>query len=289
VAATQGSPALASLSEEVAKSISEGVPAKAVIGGKGAAFAWTTGLARGFWSFCPTVSTEGGSLNTIVVSPSGTPAIKVAEGGTKPAAVTLTPRTVSLFKYAGLGSFSLEQQSYNAGLASSVTAAIVNSSLIALETDLGAEVVSKASSNITGDTSWGAAILRGIGRVAGNGGVPNMLAMNPADFAKALTTAPPALVFKGEDQVLSYLGLALHVTAGIAVGTAVVMDNQALLVAEHETSPVVIVDPFSGANTNTIRLVCDLMATGFVTHPGSVVSLSPTVALMDAQETRGKK
>lgn len=285
---TQGSTAINDLAKTLATAISSGAPTRQSVGGKDAAFSWSTGLPRGFWSFCQTVIVEGPAFTALILEPSATPVGKVAEGAAKNAAVDITPRTLALAKYAGMSTFSLERASYSDVLPQAVVATLVSGALVALEKDLATEAVTNAGSSVTGSADWTSGILSAIGTVAGNGGNPNLLAMAPADFAAAVD-GPQSLQFAGTDAIPSYLGLQLHLSTGLTAGTALVMDSQALVVAESSESPVAIADPFSLASTNQIRCVVDVMAVGAVVAPGNVVSVVPTIAGATARASSSKK
>jgi hypothetical protein len=78
----------------------------------------------------------------------------------------------------------------------------------------------------------------------------------------------------GETAMPTFLGLAVHMSPGLTAGTAVVLDSQAVIAVEHTDSPVVVVDPYSKSDTNTIRVVSDVVAGFAVIAPGSVVSVT---------------
>ena len=278
---TQGSTQVHQLADQLNASLQAGTPTRATLGAKDAAFAWTTGIARGFWTFCNTTSVEGSGFTALKVLPSGTPVGKVLEGGTKNNAVTLVSDPVDLAKFAGLAQFSMEKSLYSDVLVQAVVSTLINGALAALETDCAAEVIAGAGETLTDATSWTGAVLGGIAAVAGNGGTPNLLAMSAADFASAVEGSV-GLSFSGTDAVLTFLGLQVHISPAMAAGTAVVMDSRALLIGESTQSPSVTCDPYTLASTNEIRVIADLMAAPVVTAGGSVVAITPTIAPLAA-------
>lgn len=285
MAITQGSPAIGNLAVALAEQLSSGVPAaRATLGVKDAAFSWTTGLPRGLWSFVNTASVDGGGFNALLVTPSGTPAVQVAPGTAKPNAVTLTPTSFTLGKYAGYGTFTMEQATYSDILPSAIAHTLVAEAMGALETHCIAQLTAGAGNTLTGDTSWTSAVLKGIADVAGKGGSPDTLVISPADFAKAVTT-PTQLMFNGLDEIPTFLGLRLHLSPKAAAGVGFVLDSSSVTVAESSASPSAVLDAFSEAKNNKITLVCDVMAVCAVTGSAGVTKLTPTVAGTEASTT----
>ena len=276
MAVTQGSQAVVNLASRLSEQISAGTPARATLGSQEHAFSWTAGLPRGLWSFVSTATVTGPGFDGVIVAPSLTPAAKVAEGAAKPVAVTMTAKSWPLAKYAGLAEFTLESSAYSDVLPQAVAQTLIAGALVALEADAIAALNADSGLSQTGDTSWTSAILGAIGQVAGNGGNPGLLVMSAADFADAVTT-PTQLAFSGADAIPSYLGLDLHLSPKAVAGTAYVLDRSAVVVAESDQSASVVVDPFSKADTNEIRVVADVMAVTAVTSPGLVAEVTPTI------------
>lgn len=290
---TQGSPVVVNLSQKLAEQMESGglAAARASFGAKDAAFSWTTGLPRGLWTFVNTASVEGGSFQALLVAPSGTPVAPVSPGSAKPNAVTLTPTTVTLVKYAGYADFTAEQGVYSDVLPQAIGHTLVAQAMAALETACIGVITSGAGSTITGDTNWTTAVLKGISAVAGLGGTPDVLVIGPADFAKAVTQ-PTQLTFNGTDDIPTYLGLKLHLSPKAAAGVGFVLDSSSVTVAESVASPMAVLDSFSQAKNNKSTLVVDVMAAAVVTGPAGVVKLTPTVAgteAASAEKTSTKK
>lgn len=287
MAVTQGSPVVGDLATALADQMTSGLPAaRASLGTKDSAFSWTTGLPRGLWSFVNTASVEGPGFNALLVTPSGTPAIAVAPGIAKPNAVTLTAKNFALAKYAGYGTFTMEQARYSDILPQAVAHTLIAEAMGALETACIAAITADAGTNLTGDTTWTSAILKGISTVAGLGGSPDVLVIAPADFAKAVTQ-PTQLQFAGTDPIPTYLGLKLHLSPKAVAGTGFVLDSSSVTVAESSASPSAVLDAFSEAKSNKITLVTDVMAVCAVTGAAGVCKLSPTIAM--TEETAAKR
>ena len=262
------------LGPKLLQELNEGRPVRSTFGRQDTAFAWTVGAPRGFANFVSTAQSESTKFGVVVNGAGGNPAAKVAEKGTKPDVCSLTSTDVTLSKYAGLCSFTLENELTTAGLVQAVSFTIISKALVAYEKDLAAAIVAGKGSTVSG-ASWNEGILKAIGEIVANGGNPGVLAMAPADFAAALTT-PSNLIFDGNSAIPSYLGLRLHISPGLTAGTAVVLDPAAVMAVEHVDSPIVIVDPYSSADTNEIRVVGDVVAGFVIVNPSAVVTVTKT-------------
>ena len=216
---------------------------------------------------------EGLSFNAVRVSPSATPAAKVAAGAPKPAAVTLTSDAVALSKYAGLASVQTEQTLTTEALVSALAQTITSSCLMAHHADCVAEVNGNSGHAVTG-ASWAEAILNGIGAVVGAGGSPGILWISAADYAAAVGAPGVGYALNPTDGVTTLFGLSVIVSGNVAAGTAFVLDPAACLAVENETSPLAVVDPYSGLATNDVRIAVEAFL-GFVAiAPGSIAKIT---------------
>jgi hypothetical protein len=262
------------LGQKLMDELRAGRPTRVSLGSPDGAWAWAAGAPRTFASFVATAQAESMSFGIVKAGPSGTPVAKVAEKGPKPSAITLTAGTVNLAKYAGLCTFSLEQELSTAGLVQAVTQTLLQGSLLAYENDLAAAIVAGKGSTVSGAT-WTEGVLKGVGEVVAHGGNPDLIGIAAEDFAAAIAGAQ-GLQFSGADAIPTFLGLKVHMSPGLEAGTAVVLDSQAVLAVEHRDSPVIVVDPYSKSDTNEIRIVADLVAGFAVVQPGSVVTVTKT-------------
>ena len=265
------------LGPKLLQELNEGRPVRSTFGRQDTAFAWTAGAPRTFANFVSTAQAESMKFGVVINGAGGNDAAKVAEKGAKPDVCSLTSTDVTLAKYAGLCSFTLENELTTAGLVQAVSYTIIAKALVAFEKDLAAGIIAGKGSTVDGAGSWATGVLKAIGAVVAHGGNPSVLAMAPEDFAEAITT-PSNLMFSGTDVVPSFLGLRLHISAGLTAGTAVVLDPAAVMAVEHVDSPIVIVDPYSSADTNEIRVVGDLVAGFVVVNPAAVVTVTKGTA-----------
>ena len=267
-------PALTDLAEHLATELRAGRPSRAVFGSKDVAFAWTSGVPRTFANFVSTAMAASIKFGVVVNGAGGNPATKVAAKGTKPDVCSLTQTDITLSKYAGMCTYTLEDELSTAGLTQAVAYSIVNKALVAYEKDLAAAIVAGKGQEVTGASSWTAGVLEAVGKIAAVGGRASVLAMAPADFAAALDGTGANLYFDGASPIPAFLGLQVHISPGLTAGTAVVLDGSAVLAVEHEASPVVIADPFHMADTNQIRIVADLVAGFVIAQPESIVTVT---------------
>jgi hypothetical protein len=252
--------------------LSAGRPTRVSLGQPDTAFAWAAGAPRTFANFVSTVQAESMRFGVVIAGNGTTPAAKVAPKGQKPTVCDLQSKSIALSKWSGLCSFTLEDELSSAGLVQAVTYSIVAKALVAFEADLAAYIVAHKGSTVEG-ADWNEGILKAVGAIVAAGGNPSVLAMAAEDFAAALT-APSNLVFNGLDAIPAYLGLQLHISSGLTAGTAVVLDRSAVMVAEHTDSPSVVIDPFSAAGTNEIRIAASLVAGYEVVVPSGVVTVT---------------
>src|SRR4051812_27395128 len=126
---------LTDLNERLTAKLNEGQAARESIGTSAVAFGWAEGQAPILARYVESARIDGWTFDYVRVSPSGTPAGKVAEGAVKPAAVTLTSGTLTLAKYAGLAEFTLEKALSTVALLPALQATIGNQCLVAFDTD----------------------------------------------------------------------------------------------------------------------------------------------------------
>lgn len=255
------------LADIVARQLEAGGPARASLGSKDVAFAWTVGAPATIATKVNRVVTEGLSFNAVLVGSSGTPAKKVAAGAQKPTAVTLTTVPVPVNKFAGLGIFSTEQALSTEALALGIHQTLIVQSLLAFDAELVDLIETNAGETATG-TTWSAAILNGIAAVASNGGAPDLLVLNPADYAGAVE--PPGYALDPTSGVPVLFGLEVTLSPAVTAGTGLVLASSAVTVAENVASPVVVLDPYSMLDTNQIRLASEVFAGAVVNAPSCV-------------------
>lgn len=280
--------------QDAARLLIEGITAgmgaaRTSLGGGGTAFGWTGGMPKTLASYVTTATADGMTFKATVVAGSGTPAAVVAPGAPKPAGTTITPSTVSLKKFAGQGAYTLEDALDSTGLAAAITNVITGQCLKAFETDAITRLDAGAGQTVTG-ADWVEAVANAQAAVLSNGGQPSVLVLSAANYGAfvADVVAVNAFSQSPDSPVGALLGTPVHISSGAPAGKAYVVDSTAVLAVQHAASPLVIADCFSGADTNTVKIVVDLVAVGFVAAAPGVVEITAPVTALAAAATRKK-
>lgn len=268
-----GPTGIVDLAGRLAASLNEGRAARESFGARDVAFGWSDGLPNILGRVVSNAVVTGLSFNAVRVSASDTPATKVAEGGTKPDAVTLSAAEVSLSKYAGLATISTEQSLTVEALTSALARTITGSCLLAYDADCVAQLAADAGSEATGST-WSEAILSGIAAVVGQGAAPSVLVLSAADYAAAVTSPGVGFAADPTNAAITLFGLSVLVSASAEAGTGYVLDPSACLACENESSPLAVVDPYSRLDVNEIRLAVEMFAGFVVGAPAGVAKVS---------------
>jgi hypothetical protein len=264
------------LAARLVSDLAEGRAARQTIpGNRAVAFDWATGLPMVLARQVQAATTNGLSFTAVRVAASGTPAAKVAEGGNKPAATTITSAPQTLTKYAGLASFSTEQGLGTDALVPALASVIARSCLIAYDADCAAALAADHGPEVTG-TDWPSAINAGVAAVAGAGGSPEVLVLAAADYGSAVQSPGPGYSVNPTQGVPSLWGLRIVISAAIPAGTAYVLDPTGVLAVELDGTPAAVVDPYSGLATNAVRLAVEWFAGFVVTSPGVVAEVTKT-------------
>ena len=269
---------LKDLSELIASDLQKSTSTRQNLGGGGAAFGWwADGLPPTLANYVQTSMASGMSVPLTLVGESGTPAIPVAPGVDKPAAVTITEITEPLTKFAGYGSVQLENQLNAAGIYPAVVGVLSASTLKAFEAHAMGVLAAQAGESGNDDT-WISAIYSGQGIVLANGGRPSVLVASAADYGAIMSevAASPGYSLDPESPTGAFAGSRIHFSSGLASGTAYVLDSSAVVCIQHDQSPVLSIDS-SGIN-NTTRVIADLVATTRVTSPPLVCEITVTPA-----------
>lgn len=273
------SPAYADLATKISTDLTQGVASRGTLGENGVAFSWTQNMPTTMANFCAVAQAAGQSVPVTRVAPSGTPAAIVAEGGTKPSALTISTTAADLSKHAGQANFNLERRVAAPNVVPEVLRSLSASLLLSFETEAIATVTADAGGTpVTGGGAWLTNIVSAQGQIIGAGGRPGLLVMAPADWATLVNELSVAagLCINPTDgsAVGELLGSLIHVSPGAVAGTAHVLDADAVVCFESEDGVLFISDPYSAASTNSIIVTADLFASAFVSSPGLVVPVT---------------
>jgi hypothetical protein len=265
------------LSDRIVADFNTGQSTRMSLGVSGTAFGWTGGMPNTVADFCPTVQIVGMSVPVGTVTPSGTPVTIVGEKAPKPAATTVAIASTPIKKFAGQGRCSIEGVLEAAGLTAAITSVLGAGALLAFE-EYAIGLLDAATTETAAGADWIAAILAGQAQVIGNGGNPGLLIVGPTDYAAVVTAMSSQAGYSIDpaSPVGSFWGSRIHVSAKAPAGKVYVADPLALLAIENESSPMVIVDSVSAANTNEIIITADLLAGFTVPAPHLVTECTKT-------------
>jgi len=265
---TSSAPAIVNLAVAIESMMSESAgPARATVGARSQAFDWTEGLPPWAGTVFSGVLVEGLVYRSTIVSPSGTPAARVAAGAPKPNAATITATTHTLPKYAGYADVNTEELIDTEGLVTAIESVLLDQALAAFSVDVAA-ALDGAALSATG-ASWAEAVLNGIGVLP----TADVLVSSPADVA-ALLSPSSGYQIGMRDAIPTVFGLGLVMLPGLASGKAYVSKSSALTLFESGLSPAVLVDPYSQSTNNIVRVVADLFAAAELTAPGACVEIT---------------
>lgn len=280
------------VADVMAQALREGQGARQSVGAPEVAFGWVNGLPITIASFVNAIRSSSLIFPITRVTPSGTPVAIVAEGGNKPNAVTVTSDVISLVKMAGYADFSLEDALNGDGLLPAIQSALGAGSLLSFETHAMARLAAGAGlTGITG-TDWATALVNGQAAVIGQGGNPSLMVVSHVDYGAFVASITGSVGFSHDPASAigkSFLGSLVHISPKLATGTAYVLDSQSVAAIEHELSPLLIADPYSGSKTNTVSLVSDLAATFEVLNPQHVASVAIGVARSPSSVSEHRK
>lgn len=264
------------VADVIAKDLANGAGTRQTIGSPTVAFGWVGGMPITLASFVATQKAASMTVPVTRVTPSPTtPVAVVPPAGPKPAAVNINAGTIALLKFSGKATVTLEQTIDGGGLLNAVSTVLGAGSLLAFEAQAMTVLDAQAGQTATG-ADWAAAIVAGQAAVLGQGGNPGVVAVSWADYPDLIGAIAGSAGFAQDpaSAIGSYLGSALHVSPKLATGKAFVMDPQSVAAIEHVASPLLITDPFSGAGTNQITLVSDLVANVEVLNAQHVCEVS---------------
>ena len=270
---TSANPAITDLAAELTRQLeSSANVARATIGARSVAFDWASGITPSPLSVFASSLVDGLTYRATQVAPSGTPAIKVLPGGTKPNAATVTTTTETLPKYAGYADVKVEDVLDVDGLLPALENVIFDQCLTAFSADVGIALQDAALSATTpSGGTWADAILAGIAALP----AADVLVVSPQDLA-AIVSPSSGFQVGLANAIPTVFGLSLVALPGLVAGTAYVMKSSALCIFDTQKSPLVLVDCFSQSTQNITRIVCDLFAAAQLTAPGAVVAVTVT-------------
>lgn len=263
------------IAEIASAQLRAGQPARVIASDKVTAFGWSSGTLAGLTAVVESAVTSQMTFPATRVAPSGTPAAVTAPAAAKPSAFTLAAQTIALQKFSGQTSCNFESMIDSANLVSAVTQSLIHGAALAWESALVATIVADADVLKVTKAPAAGSILEAQAALLTNGNPCDILALSPADYATILGASGTAgvltVVANPQEAVQTLFGSRIVVSAGLATGTALLLSSDAVLAVEHDASPAVLVDPYSGSSNNTIKVIADVVAGCMVTRPSGVV------------------
>jgi len=266
---------LKEVGEVIRQDINAGRGSRVSLGAKDAVFG-VGALPPTLADYAEKASCAGMSFDATVVGPSGTKVGKVAEGAAKPSAITLSAQPVALAKYAGMATLTLERQISAQGIASAIYQALAGQALMAYEVDAVAALAG-ASTPATA-TTYLAGIAAAQATLLSSGSKPGVVSVPASLYGDVVgeVIAGPGFGTDPRSPIGTIFGSLVHVSSAASTEVTV-FDPAAALAVQHEDSPLVISDPYTlAAESNTIRLVLDLVAAFVVTNAGGVAAFTKT-------------
>lgn len=272
--------AIANLATAIRERIEEGQSGRINTSGSEVAFGYAVGLPRTLASYVVTSQSESRHVDVLRAADAGTPTGSVAEGGTKPNAVTFTGDELDLVKYAGIGVLSTEKANWISNIEQALAQVMLSRVLRGIEADLIVALAADAGLTATGATITDA-VLQGIAQVAGAGGQAGVLALSATDWV-TLMSAPGSsggyinVADPAAGPAPTWMGLATAICPTLTAGSAFVLDPRSVTVVEAAGAPLLIVDLASQLGTNDIRIAVETWACGYVANPGGACEVTVT-------------
>lgn len=265
---------ITALSEKIANDLLSTGTSRGSLGG-GVAFGWTEGLPPTIASFVEKVATDGMNVEAVKVSVSGTPAAITAPSASKPVATAIAGASVALKKFAGQGTWTLEQTLTAPAVAHGVAAVLGGSCVAAFEADAIATLEAATGTGTGTGTTWSGALLSAQASVLAAGGVPGLTILSPTGFAALMGEVGGGAGYAQdpESAVGAFFGSRIHISPTVAATKGYVLDVNAVAVFEHSASPLAIVDAVS-SRKNEITVLLDVIAATVVTRPSTVAKVT---------------
>lgn len=264
-------PSITSMADVLAEQLSGGASraSTGVVGDRAVAFDWTAGLRPWAGSVFNGVLVDGLSYRTSVVTPSGTPVVKVPARSPKPKAGSIDSTTNPLDTYGGYIDVTTQELIDTSALVAAIETVLLDQALVAYCGDIATALADAALT--ASAAAWADAILAAIGTLPS----ADVAVVSPADLAAILSPTSGYQVSM-KDAIPTVFGLALIPLPGLATGTAYVCKSSALTLFESQDSPLVSVVAAGDGITNVWNVVSDLFAAAQLTSPGAAVAVTKT-------------
>jgi hypothetical protein len=271
---------ISDLASRIRTAIDTGHGGRLVVSDSEKAFAWNAGPAVTLLSFLATDTVDGRRTTVVTARNSATVIGPVAEGGQKSNVVDFASAEVDLLKFPGQATLTVEAAQFTKNIETAVASVMTDQIVRAIEADAATVIDAGAGVVIDAATDITSGVLAAIAGVRSNGGSPNVVGLNAADWIAIMeaTGASGYLNFSSPENgpAGTWLGLAPVIVPGLAAGNAIVADGRCVTVGEPKGGPLAIVDPFTMAGTNKIVITVEAWAHTSVGSPGGVATVTVT-------------
>lgn len=264
---------LTEVSDLIREDLAAGRGTRTTISNSGAVFGVQEGMPPTIADFATQVECDGMTFPVATIAPSATKVAKVAEGGVKPTAITLTHSTVTLEKWSGLAELTLENQLSSAGIHTAIYTALAGQAYLSYE-GYAYAAVAAAAADTTATTFLGG-IAAAQATLLSKGSRPGVVIVPFGVYDELVgeVVAGPGFGNDPRSAIGTVFGSLVHVSS--ATGTEVVVaDPEALLAVRHVSSPLVVSDPWSKADTNETRLILDVVGQFVVSNTAGVAGFT---------------
>lgn len=264
-------PVVTNLTDELVRALSSGQSsARASFGSKSQAFAWCG----------PTLNAAVAAVSGAVSSSRTFSAVRVENTtpvqawtgpADKPVTATLAAVNVSLATYPGVVNVKTSDVIDSANLGMAISTALYGQALVAMDKALVTSL--KTDGTNLDKAATVATIAEAQAEVMAAGGTPNLIIVGPALYSSIVGTSQGILGSAADprEATLTLFGARLVVSNALAAAEAIVMDADAALAIEHDSSPIALVD--THAVKNTADIVIEVVGGHLVTRPDSVIAV----------------
>lgn len=244
--------------------------ARVSMGDKAEAFAWCGPTLNAAVSAVSGAVAQSRTFNAVRVE-NTTPVVAWTGPADKPVTATLASVPVTLAMFPGVCSVKTSEMLDTAGLTQALSTALYGQALKALDAALVGSLKTEGTNLDKAATV--ATIAEAQAEVMAAGGAANLIIVGPALYSTIVGTSQGILGSAADprEATLTLFGARLVVSTALGAAEAIVMDADAALAIEHESSPVALIDVHAVKNVTDV--VIEVVGGHLVTRPASVISV----------------
>lgn len=187
--------------------------------------------------------------------------------GDKPITSTVTAEPISMSIYPGVCVVKTREVLDTAGLGAAISNALYSQALAALDADIVTDL--KAVADGVAKAATLATIAEAQAAILGRGFSPDVVAVSAALYGTLASTS--GIITAGMDPtqaIQTILGSRVVVSPSLGAAEAIVLDSQAVMVVEHDSSPVALLDVH--ARQNTVDVVIEVVGGHVIVNEAGV-------------------